>query len=117
LADEVLALNAHVGEELCKGDARTVGEVEVDGLGEPVAIRPLKLRRGPQDIADLIDLIDFVLPRSKRFESVKFCHNAAHRELIDGGVVARRPQQDFRSTVPSRADIISKGRLAPDLPR
>lgn len=70
------------------------------GFSPQAFVQDHYLFRCPQQLADFEDGVNFTGPGEEWPEGVHFRHDAAHGPDVNGGAVAGRPQEHFRSPVP-----------------
>jgi hypothetical protein len=90
------------------GDAAPLGELRLE-LREVESVRPIVLRRRPQHLKYLEDLINFTVTGKKWPALNHFGKNAAGRPQVHSERVSLLAEQDLRAAVPERDHLVSVG--------
>lgn len=100
-AHEVAGVVTGVWNDALEADGRLLRPLEAEGGGQLEGLGPVGLARGPEHAADLLQLVVLGLAGEQRPQRVQLGHDAAHREDVDGRVLGRRAQQQFRRALPT----------------
>ena len=92
-----------------------VWELVAELLSKFESIWPVKAGRCAQHLANLLHLVLLALPGEEWPHREELSHDAAHREYVNGCVVVRVSEQNFRRSVPSRAHVVREGRSSINL--